>query len=257
MVTAAELIKENRSKQGDWNTLRESAEKATGSAQAQQKSITPAQSKAIHREVTRQRLQRLSSFPTGAVLPLDIAPSGVSFLTAAEKRKLNSRDSGKSFTEGSNWNQLANEYYRKNWVGKLYDKIDYGAYGWFPGGIPRDRVGGADAETKADLRRDRAAAEADAAAARQELDYSKKNWYEYLGFSYSQQEKDFQRMQNFYTGELLRQGVQQRGADRGINISMPTIPSIPSLSPDTAKASLLNYALLAIAGIAVLVGVNK
>jgi len=71
--------------------------------------------------------------------------------------------------------------------------IDYGLGGWLPGGIPRDMVKAFDTELAAENKTLLAATQQQLQDAKLLADYSKKSWYEYLGFGYSDAEKAYQQ----------------------------------------------------------------
>lgn len=105
------------------------------------------------------------------------------------------------------WQTTTTEINEGNWFNNLYKKIDYGLYGWLPGGLSRERVKAMDTEIINDdiiLLNTANQTHADKRAETQEIkeqvkirdDFNKKSWYEYLGIGYSQTEADYQNQMN-------------------------------------------------------------
>jgi len=98
----------------------------------------------------------------------------------------------KTKKDSTAWSMIADKYNKSNWFNALYQKIDYAAYGFLPGGLSRDIVKAANVELKTEDTMALARAKARQEAADTIEDYSKKSWFEDLGFNYPAPEQAFQ-----------------------------------------------------------------
>jgi len=173
----------------------------------------------------------------------------------------------------SAWEVTQNEWNNQNWFNKAYSKLDYGLFGWLPGGLSRDRVVAMDTELSNKDAQLLSAANATKAQVRNQNreiiaqdkiteDYSKKSWFEYLGIGYPQEEKDYQAQLDTLRNQAALGSLQPGGStntlirDFGSNLGGGFVQG----ATDAAKPATNNwgnYALIGAAAILLFMVVKK
>jgi hypothetical protein len=149
------------------------------------------------------------------------------------------------------WDIIKKRYDTSNWLTKAYLKADYAAWGLLPSGLSRTLVKAADIETSIPEIQALTKAQQRKAEAEVALDYSQKSWYEQIPFIgdyfYPETEQQYQEAAKSIAGQQLVEEQAQQAIESGY--MMPSVK--------TSGTNWLSWGALALAGVAILIGMKK